>query len=249
MPSAVAHAGRAKVLSKKTKKWPGRLSSRPIKILMVDTLSRGVAASAEAAVTPCRAARSGAATTATAATATAASTTTAPATSAATTTTAPGHLLHRAARLLVEQVEGGEAHVGDFFLTQRDRLRRDEAPLLRRICGRIGCCGGASRQAKSQTRSAQHRHGGFNNSLPLRSLFHSSHRRILHELFRTDSNPFRLHPAAATIASTMARCKVSGFTNSLWCIQFPFILMNDTGVSFPIRIGTKLSSQFAKAMA
>jgi len=184
------------VLSKlcRKKQKIGRVAcrARPIKILIVDALSRGVAASADAAIAPRRAAWTGsaAATSTAAAAGTAAAATSATATTAAATTTTatPCHLLHCAARLFVEQVEGGEAHVGDFFLAQGDRLRRHEAQFLRRICGRVGCCGGASRQAKGQTRSAQRRHGGFNNSLPFRSLFHSSHRRILHQLFRTVSN-------------------------------------------------------------
>jgi hypothetical protein len=163
----------------------------------IDVLSKGVATSADAAVTPGGTARSAAAaTTAPAATATAAPATAAPAAAAAaTTTTAPGHLLHGAACIfLVEKVEGGEAHVCDFLFTECDRLRRYEAQFLRRVGGRIGRSSGAARKAKSQTRSAQRRHGGFSNSLPSRSLFHSSHRRILHQLFRT----FRTVPTSSS---------------------------------------------------
>jgi hypothetical protein len=164
--------------------------ARPIKILVVDAQSKALPASAEAAIAPRRAARSAAATaTAATAAAAAAATASATATAATTTTAAPGHLLH-AALLLVEQMERGEAHIGDFLVTKRDRLRRHEAQFLRRIGDWIGGCGGASRKTESQTRSAQRRHGGFSNSLRFRSLFHSSHRRILHQLFSNVSNGF-----------------------------------------------------------
>jgi hypothetical protein len=145
----------------------GRVVSRarPTKSSSVDAKSKRRCRSADAAVAPRPAARSDAATTATAAAA-AATTATATAAAAAATTAAPGHLLHRAALLLVEQVERREADVGDFFFTQRDRLRRHEAQFLRRISGRGGRCRGTSRKTKSQTRSTQRRHGGFNNSLP-----------------------------------------------------------------------------------
>src|SRR5579871_4521929 len=89
--SKVAHAGLVKALPK-VKQEIGRVvrRTRPIKILIVDTLSRGVAASADAAVTPRGAARSGRATTAGAAAAAGAAATataTAAATTAAATTT------------------------------------------------------------------------------------------------------------------------------------------------------------------
>ena len=75
---------------------------------------------AEAADAPRHAAAAAAATTT--ATATATTATTAAATAAATAT-APGHLLHAAlAVLLVEEVEGRKAHIGDLFFAEDEAL-------------------------------------------------------------------------------------------------------------------------------
>lgn len=78
-------------------------------------------ASAEAAVAP-----GGAATTTAATTATTATAATATATTAATTTATPGHLLRTgfAALFLVEQVEGRQRRISDFFFAKQNALGR-----------------------------------------------------------------------------------------------------------------------------
>jgi hypothetical protein len=80
------------------------------------------AVSAETAEAPRRAAAGATAAAATTATpATAAAT----ATTAATATATPSHLLEASAAIfLVEEMEGGEADVGDFFLAEQQMLRR-----------------------------------------------------------------------------------------------------------------------------
>jgi hypothetical protein len=126
-----------------------------------------------------------AATTAATASAAAATAAAATATAAAAAPATPRHLLQGAAVVfLVEEVERRETDVGDFFLTERDGLRRREVEFLRDVSGGRGCCGGAPDQPKSQTGSAQRRHRGLGDTLPLRSLFHSWHRRILHTCAR-----------------------------------------------------------------
>jgi hypothetical protein len=167
--------------------------ARPIAILIVDAQSKGVAPSADAAVALHVTAATAAAT---AATASASPAATATAATAATTTTAPGHLLHGAALLLVEQVEGGETHISDFLFAERDRLGWHEVQFLRRICCRICRCGSTPRKAEGQARSAQRRHGGFCNSLRFRSLFHSSHRRI---------SSFKLFRIISTVSTPSSR--------------------------------------------
>ena len=77
---------------------------------------RGCRGSAEPADTPRRAAPA-----ATAAAATASTTATATTATAATTTAAPSHLLEAgvAAIFLVEKMEGGKAHVSNFFFAEQ----------------------------------------------------------------------------------------------------------------------------------
>jgi hypothetical protein len=119
------------------------------------------------------AATSTAATSKAAASAAAASATAASAT-AATTATAPGHLLHTAlAALLVEEVEGREAHIGDFFFAKYETLIGNCIDGFRDVFGRQRGCGCAPRKRKAQTSGTQSRYGGgFGDALPLRSLFH-----------------------------------------------------------------------------
>jgi hypothetical protein len=75
--------------------------------------------------------------TATATSATTAAATTAPATAAASaaaaTATTPRDLHVAAGVFLVEEMEGRQTDVRDFFLTKRDGLGRREAQFLRRI--------------------------------------------------------------------------------------------------------------------
>ena len=91
-------------------------------------------------MTPGRAATAATAT-ATAAATTTASTATA-ATTAATATAAPGHLLEAgvAAVFLVEQMERGEAGVGNFFFAEEHGLARREIQLLRGVRIRQSRC-------------------------------------------------------------------------------------------------------------
>ncbi len=142
------------------------------KSLLVDLQSEDAAASAEAANAPRRTAASAACATTTTAspTATAATATAA----AAATAAAPGHLLHAAlAILLVEEVEGRKADVGDLFFAKHKALIGDSIEGLRDICCRQRGCGCAPRQRKAESSSTQSRHCGcFGDTLPLRSLFH-----------------------------------------------------------------------------
>jgi hypothetical protein len=50
-----------------------------------------------------------------------------------------------AAIFLVEQMEGSQAHIGDFFFNERNRLIWYKAQFLWRIRGRHGRRGSASR--------------------------------------------------------------------------------------------------------
>lgn len=134
--------------------------------------NRELSRSAETADAPRRAAAT-AATTTTAAATTATSTTTT--TAAATTTAAPGGLLSTArATLVVEEMEGREAHVSDFFLAEDEALIGNCINGFGNIICRqrgCGCC--IPRQRKAETSETQSRHcGGFGDTLPLRSLFH-----------------------------------------------------------------------------
>jgi hypothetical protein len=100
--------------------------------------------SAEAADTPGCAATSAGTTSATATTAADAATT-ATATAAATATavtaaTATCNLHEVAGAFLVEKMERRQADVGDFFLAERERLRRRNVQILRSINGRYGRC-------------------------------------------------------------------------------------------------------------
>src|SRR3569832_1103693 len=107
---------------------PGyRISCRRSKPVIKDlTLGR----SAKTATTPGEAAAAAPpAAGAAAATATATATTTATATAA----TAGFHDLLTAHILLVEEMEGGEAGIGELFLTQRDRVRCGKVERLRRV--------------------------------------------------------------------------------------------------------------------
>ncbi len=116
------------------------------------------------------------------------------ATSAAAAPATPGQLyaaLSRCRVFLVEQVERGQTDVGEFFFTEhRDRLARREVIRLnvRRRHGRCGC---APHQRKTQPGCPQRRSGGLGRTLPLRSLLHPWHSRILHTCKRVSSSVHR----------------------------------------------------------
>src|SRR5712691_6455893 len=96
---------------------------------------------AEAADTPRRTAASAAAAATTATSATPATTATSATAAASATTTAAERNLHAVAGIfLVEKMERRQAHVGDFFFTKRDRLRRRKIQFLRSVHGRHGRC-------------------------------------------------------------------------------------------------------------
>jgi len=110
-------------------------------------VSRKPSASAGTASAPGEAAATAAsATPATPATATASAAT-------ATTAAAPSYLnatLRSCAVFLVEDVELRQADVGDFFLTERDRVTGREVPCLRLILIRRDRCGCTPYHGKGQ---------------------------------------------------------------------------------------------------
>jgi hypothetical protein len=122
--------------------------------------------------------------------------------------------------LLVEQMEGGETDVGDFFFTEQDALGRREIQFLCGVRRRQRRCRSASRERECQSGSAQHRDCGFGHTLPLRSLLHW-HSRILQPV-----KPVFSIPARTILRASEGSCKAIDLTNALSCIQFPFILMN-----------------------
>jgi hypothetical protein len=154
--------------------WPGRpCRTRPSRILLSIVSASRRRDLAPAAMTPRRAAAA-AADAASAASAAAAT----PATSAATAT-APGYLDAAANVFLVEEMERGQADVGDFLVAERDGLGRHVVRRLLQIRRRHRRCRCASHQRQSQSRGPQGRCSGFRHTLRLRSLLHSSHSRIL----------------------------------------------------------------------
>ena len=164
--------------------------ARPMKSSSVVVQPEGAAPSAEAAIADGRAAGAATTTSATSAAAATASTAAA-ATTASTATAAPSHLLSTGgAVFLVEQMEGGETDVGDFFFTEQDTLGRREIQFLRGVRRRQGRCRSAPCERKCQPGSAQSRDCGFGHTLPLRSLL-QWHSRILLQPVRPvfDSSP------------------------------------------------------------
>ncbi|MGV7219660.1 hypothetical protein [Bradyrhizobium sp. UFLA05-112] len=81
--------------------------------------------------------------------------------------------------LIVEEMEGGEAHVGEFFLAQRGHVVRREVRSLWCIASRYGGRRRASCQRKRQTGYSERRYRGFGHSLLFRSLLCPLHGRIL----------------------------------------------------------------------
>lgn len=115
-------------------------------------------------------------------------------------------------------MERRQADVGDFFFTESDGLRRPEIELLRRVRGRRCRCGGPPDQPKGQTGSAQSRHRRLGYTLPLRSLFLTWHRRILHtsELFfdSSRSDPTLRGCPAQDTQHTLTYCCTFSFHSS-----------------------------------
>jgi hypothetical protein len=100
----------------------------------------------------------------------------------ATTTSARSDLNAAGDAFVVEEMEGSEADVGDFFFTERDRLTRRKVRRLWYVGCRYGCQR-TPRQRKSQPGGAQRRYRAFGQSLPFfRSLLHPLHGRILRTL-------------------------------------------------------------------
>jgi len=160
--------------------WPGRRwSSRPSRSAPINVGDRWFRL-ADGATSPPKAAAAAATTTATAATAPAAAATSAAAAASAAAATTPSEFLAELGLrgvFLVEDIEGRQAHVGDFFLAEKDFVRRRE--ILRLYVGRrsAGGCGCSAHQRKGyagNSGNAQRRQG-----LPptgsLRSLLRTRH--------------------------------------------------------------------------
>ena len=173
--------------------WPGRrCRTRPEQLALIKrdrsrlaprlAPTPGKAPSTAAAADPTNAASASA--TATSAATTAAATTAASATAASTAAAAStGELditfFRRSRAFLVEDVERGQTHIGDFFFAQSDLL-------IGRIIRRLGC---VIRWRNRSRRAAHHRKGqasrtqsGERRLHSLRRLLHSWHIRILHFL-------------------------------------------------------------------
>ena len=110
----------------------------------------------------------------------AASATSGSAAAAATATTTSPRKLHAVAKVFtIDEMEGREADVCEFFFTESHHLARREVRPWLNVARRYGCCRCASRQRKSQSGRSQRRYGGFCYSLLFRSLLHPLHGRIL----------------------------------------------------------------------
>jgi hypothetical protein len=140
----------------------------------------GKAPSTAAATDPTNAASASAtASSAATAAATAASTTAASTTAAASTGELDVTFLRRSRAFLVEDIERGQTHIGDFFFAQSDLM-------IGRIIRRLGC---VIRWRNCSRRAAYHRkcqagrtQSGERRLHSLRRLLHSWHIRILHFL-------------------------------------------------------------------
>jgi hypothetical protein len=95
--------------------------------------------------------------------------------------------------LLVEQVERRQTHIRDLFLTEGDGVARRELELLGRIEIRGGCRRTAH-QSESQSGGTERRYRSLGHTLPLRSLLHPWHSRILHTFRERREICFRVHP-------------------------------------------------------
>jgi hypothetical protein len=94
------------------------------------------------------------------------------ATTMATAATAMGRGLDQGTTciLLIEEMEGGDAGVSKFFLTQHDRMSLRQIQRLRRVgCARRGSRRRCADERQSQSCSTQDGHRHLRCSLPLRS--------------------------------------------------------------------------------
>ncbi len=137
------------------------------------TPGEAAATPADAATAPTNAATASAATS-TATTAASASTATASAAAAASTRELDVAILRRSSAFLVEDVEGGEADVGNFFFAERDLMIGGIVGRLRCVIARHRCCRRTAYHRKSQASRAQGGQRGL-CSLLLRRLLHTCH--------------------------------------------------------------------------
>jgi hypothetical protein len=157
--------------------WPGRCCRDPASTTEFINISGMQSGLTQAARSPGQAAASAAHPASAASTASAAS-----ATPAAATTAATGFLNHapqRSGVLLVEDIEGCQADVGNFLFTKCDLLTRREVGRPWLILQRRDRGGCTSHERKSQSGGAKRRYG-FSHTLSFRSLLHSWHSRYLH---------------------------------------------------------------------
>jgi hypothetical protein len=176
---------------------------------------------ANAAAAPRDAARTA---TAPAAPATPAATATAATTSAAataSTATTPGHLNAAANVFLVEDVERGKAHIGDFFIAKCDLMAKAHRRRLRRIRSRHSRRGCTAHHRKCQTGCPQHRNG-FRHVLFLRRLFYTLHSRNLHTCNWSDSSNSNLARDKSPRKAIAHFALNSPLLTGIW-----FILMNE----------------------
>jgi hypothetical protein len=176
---------------------------------------------ANAATAPRNAARTA---TAPAAPATPAATTTAtpaPAAATASAATTPSHLNATARVFLVEDVECGEAHIGDFFIAKCDLMAKTHRRRLRRIRSRHGRRGCTAHHRKCQTGCPQHRNG-FRHVLFLRRLFYTLHSRNLHTCNWSDSSTSNLARDKSPRKAIAYFALNSPLLTGIW-----FILMNE----------------------
>jgi hypothetical protein len=122
---------------------------------------------------------------------------------------------------LVEDVERGEADVGDFFLTKRDLMAEAHRRRLRHISCWYGRCRCTAYHRKCQTGCPQDRNG-FHHVLFLRRLFYTLHSRNLHTCNWSDSSN-RILARGKSPRKAIARLAL----NSPLLIGTWFILMNE----------------------
>jgi hypothetical protein len=147
-------------------------------------LIRTLSGSAKAAAAPGNAASTAAAPAATASPAAASATPAATTTAAAA---APRNLNSVAGVFLVEDVERGQTHIGDFLIAKHNLMTKTYGRCLRRIRRRHGCCRCTAYHRKCQTGCPQYRNR-FCHVLFLRRLFCTLHSRNLHTCIWFDSS-------------------------------------------------------------
>jgi hypothetical protein len=142
--------------------------------------------------------------------------------------------------LFVEDVERGEADVGDFFLAKRDLMAKAYRRRLCHISCRHGRCRCTAHHRKCQTGCPQHRNG-FHHVLFLRRLFYTLHSRNLHTCNWSDSS---VESLARDKSPRKAIARLA--LNSPLLIGTWFILMNEIVIFIHqlfINIGSKVAVQ------